>query len=177
MLEDEKSNCNLHVEKLKLFCLVDKQPICVVCQSSKLHKTHECLPIEEALQDCKDELALTLKSLQNKLDSLERIHTTSANMIKYIESQAEETQRLINSQFKQLHEVLHQEESARTAAVEKEVDEKIAAIRDRDKELSAEELSLTETISVIQEQLKEDDMVLLKNFKDTQDRYVNKVMY
>lgn len=170
MLEDEKSNCNLHVEKLKLFCLVDKQPICVVCQSSKLHKTHECLPIEEALQDCKDELALTLKSLQDKLDSLERIHTTSANMITYIECQAEETQRLIKSQFKQLHEVLHQEESARIAAVEKEVDEKIAAIRDRDKELSAEELSLTETISVIQEQLKEDDMVLLKNFKDTQDR-------
>lgn len=69
---------------------------------------------------------------------------------------------MIKSQFKQLHEVLHQEESARIAAVEKEVDEKIAAIKDRDKELSAEELSLTETISVIQEQLKEDDMVLLK---------------
>lgn len=52
-LLEEKMNCNLHGEKLKLFCLVDKQPICVVCQASKLHKTHDCSPVEEAVQDCK----------------------------------------------------------------------------------------------------------------------------
>lgn len=46
-------NCDLHGEKLKLFCLADKQPICVVCQSSKQHKNHNCLPTEEALVDCK----------------------------------------------------------------------------------------------------------------------------
>lgn len=51
--EDELMNCSLHGEKLKLFCLADKQPICVVCQSSKLHKGHECSPIEEAVLDCK----------------------------------------------------------------------------------------------------------------------------
>ncbi|XP_070779722.1 zinc-binding protein A33 [Enoplosus armatus] len=168
--EEERMNCNLHGEKLKLFCLVDKQPICVVCQSSKLHKTHDCSPVEEAALDCKDELAVSLKSLQDKLDSLKRIHLTSANMFKYIKRQTVETQRSIKNQFKQLHEVLHQEESARIAAVEKEADEKIAEMKDNIKELSAEVLSLTETIAVIQEQLKEDDMVLLKNFKATQDR-------
>lgn len=51
--QEEKTNCGLHGERLKLFCLVDKQPICVVCQSSKLHKTHDCSPIEEAVLDCK----------------------------------------------------------------------------------------------------------------------------
>lgn len=51
--EEKKMNCSLHGEKLKLFCLVDKEPVCVVCQSSKLHKTHDYLPIEEALLDCK----------------------------------------------------------------------------------------------------------------------------
>ncbi|XP_044036793.1 nuclear factor 7, ovary [Siniperca chuatsi] len=170
VLEDEKMNCNLHRERLKLFCLVDKQPICVVCQSSKLHKTHDCSPIGEAVLDCKDELALSLKSLQDKLDSLKRIHLTSVDMFKYIKSQALETQRSIKSQFKQLHEVLYQEESARIAAVEKEVDQKIAGMKDMIKDLSAEALSLSETIIVIQEQLKEDDVVLLKNFKATQDR-------
>lgn len=50
---EEKLNCHLHGEKLKLFCLVDKEPICVVCQTSKLHKTHDCSPVEEAVQDCK----------------------------------------------------------------------------------------------------------------------------
>lgn len=52
-LVEDKMSCNLHGEKLKLFCLVDKQPICVVCQSSRLHKTHDCSPAEEAVVDCK----------------------------------------------------------------------------------------------------------------------------
>ncbi|XP_035510626.1 nuclear factor 7, brain [Morone saxatilis] len=170
LLEEENINCNLHGEKFKLFCLVDKQPICVVCQSSKLHKTHDCSPIEEALLDCKDELCLSLKSLQDKLDTLKRINIMSVDMVKYIKSQALDTQRLIKSQFEQLHQILDREESAMIASVKKEENEKLAGMKDKVKELSAEVLSLTETISVIQEQLKEDDMVLLKNFKATQDR-------
>ncbi|XP_023133744.2 nuclear factor 7, brain [Amphiprion ocellaris] len=174
-LEDEM-NCNLHGEKLKLFCLVDKQPICMVCQSSKLHKTHDCSPIEEALMDCKDELALSLKRLQDKLDNLKRIHRTSADMLKYIKAQTLETQKMIKSQFEQLHQVLYHEESVRLAAVTKEEEEKLAGMKDKIKELSAEVLSLTETISVIQEQLKEEDLVLLKNFKATQDRSESMVL-
>lgn len=109
-----------------------------------------------------------------------------------------ETQRLIKSQFKQLHQVLDQEESASIAAVKKEEEEKIAGMKDKIKELSAEVLSIADTISVIEGQLQEDEMVFLKvciaqntstfslsflklptftmnffifqNFKDTQDR-------
>ncbi|KAM6965917.1 zinc-binding protein A33 [Tautogolabrus adspersus] len=170
VVEEDNTNCGLHGEKLKLFCLVDKQPICVVCHSSKLHKSHDCSPIEEAALDCKDELSLSLKSLQDKLDSLKRIHETSADTFKYIKTQALETQRLIKSQFGQLHQALYQEESARIAAVKKEEEGRIAGLKDKIKELSEEVLNLTEIISIIQEQLKEEDMVLLKNFKDTQER-------
>ncbi|XP_035469989.2 nuclear factor 7, brain [Scophthalmus maximus] len=174
--QEEKTNCGLHGERLKLFCLVDKQLICVVCQSSKLHKTHDCSPIEEAVLDCKDELAISLKILQEKVEVLTRIQQTSAEMSKYIKCQAMETQSLIRSQFEQLRRVLWEEESARLAAVKQEEEEKIAGIKDKLKELSAEVLSLTETISVVHEQLKEDDMVLLKNFQATQDRSESNVL-
>uniref|UniRef100_A0A3B1JIZ0 Uncharacterized protein n=1 Tax=Astyanax mexicanus TaxID=7994 RepID=A0A3B1JIZ0_ASTMX len=40
--------CSLHNEKLKLFCLDDQQPVCLVCHLSKSHKTHDCCPIDEA---------------------------------------------------------------------------------------------------------------------------------
>ncbi|KAM9843607.1 zinc-binding protein A33 isoform 2-T2 [Aulostomus maculatus] len=141
---DDETNCTLHGEKLKLFCLVCKEPICVVCLTSKLHRSHDCSPTEEAVLDCKDELALSLKSLQDKLDNLSRIYRTSEDMFKHIKSQVAETQRSIKSQFEQLHQVLHKEESARLAAVKKEEEEK--------------------------EQLKEEDIVLLKNFKAIQER-------
>lgn len=170
MVVEDLTSCCLHGEKLKLFCLVDKQPICVVCQSSKLHKAHDCSPIEEAVLDCKDELAISLKSLQDKLEELKRIHRTSADLFTHIKSQSLEAQRVIKSQFEQLHQILNQEESARLAAVKKEEQEKVARMKDKIKELSAEVLCLSETIALIQQELKEEDMVLLKNFKETHDR-------
>ncbi|XP_047426971.1 nuclear factor 7, brain [Mugil cephalus] len=169
-VEDERLNCNLHGEKFKLFCLVDKQTICVVCQSSKLHKTHDCSPLEEAVLDCKDELALCLKTLQDKLESLKRIQRTSDDMLTYIKSQTLETQNKIKSQFEQLRQVLLKEESVRLAAVKREEEEKIAGMKDKIREISAEVLSITETIALIEEELKGDDIVLLKNFKATQER-------
>lgn len=45
--------CKLHNEKLKLFCLDDQQPVCVVRQTSKRHKNHEFCPIDEVLYDVK----------------------------------------------------------------------------------------------------------------------------
>lgn len=78
------------------------------------------------------------------------------------QDQALQTQKLIKDQFEQLHEVLYQEESKRIAAVKREEEVRITGIKDKIKELSAETQILRETISVIQDQLKEDNVLLLK---------------
>lgn len=78
------------------------------------------------------------------------------------QDQALQTQKLIKDQFEQLHEVLYQEESERIAAVKKEEEMRITEMKDKIKELSAETQILRETISVIQDQLKEDNILLLK---------------
>ncbi len=41
--------CSLHREKLKLFCLEDKQPVCLVCFTSKQHDNHKFRPITEVV--------------------------------------------------------------------------------------------------------------------------------
>lgn len=168
--EREVQNCDLHAEKLKLFCLVDKRPICVVCHSSKTHKNHDCTTIEEAAVDCKDELSSTLASLQTKIDNLKRIHTNSNDTIDYIKNQALETQQEIKAQFEQLHQVLHREESERLAALKREECEKVAGMRDKISNISEEMLSLVESFNVLESELNGDDMTLLQNFKAIQDR-------
>lgn len=45
--------CSLHSEKLKLFCLEDKQPVCYVCKDSIKHTGHKFCPIDEAALDRK----------------------------------------------------------------------------------------------------------------------------
>lgn len=42
--------CFLHNEELKIFCQNDEEPICVICQTSKQHKVHECCPVQEAAE-------------------------------------------------------------------------------------------------------------------------------
>ncbi len=45
--------CSLHSEKLKLFCLEDKQPVCVVCFTSQKHVNHTVRPIDEVVSSYK----------------------------------------------------------------------------------------------------------------------------
>ncbi len=45
--------CSLHSEKLKLFCLEDKQPICLVCMNSQKHDNHTFRPIDEVVSSYK----------------------------------------------------------------------------------------------------------------------------
>lgn len=78
------------------------------------------------------------------------------------QDQSVQTQTMIKDQFGQLHEVLHQEESKRIASVKREEETRITGMKGKVKELSAEVQTLKETISVIQGQLREDDMLLLK---------------
>ncbi|XP_050990639.1 uncharacterized protein LOC127180553 [Labeo rohita] len=65
--------CSLHGKRLKLFCLEDKQPVCVVCRDSKQHDNHKFRPISEAVPTCKEELYTPLKSSQEKLKHKESI--------------------------------------------------------------------------------------------------------
>uniref|UniRef100_A0A673N2D6 Uncharacterized protein n=1 Tax=Sinocyclocheilus rhinocerous TaxID=307959 RepID=A0A673N2D6_9TELE len=45
--------CNLHGNKLELFCLEDKQPVCLVCRDSQQHDNHKFRPISEVVPSYK----------------------------------------------------------------------------------------------------------------------------
>ncbi len=49
----EEPSCSLHKDKLKLFCLEDKQSVCLVCRDSQKHVNHTFRPISEAVSSYK----------------------------------------------------------------------------------------------------------------------------
>uniref|UniRef100_A0A8C2FVG7 Uncharacterized protein n=1 Tax=Cyprinus carpio TaxID=7962 RepID=A0A8C2FVG7_CYPCA len=65
--------CSLHSEKLKLFCLEDKLPVCVECVTSQQHISHTFRPISEAVPSHREEHYTPLKSSQEKLKHKESI--------------------------------------------------------------------------------------------------------
>lgn len=162
--------CSLHGEKLKLFCLDDMHPVCVVCQTSKTHKKHECSPIEEAILDCKNEICASLKTLQNTLEAYTRALGMSNIMAAHIKNQTLETEQKIKDQFRQLHQFLYDEEIAMVKVLREEEEEKIRRVMTEKNEAAAGILSLTESITFLGKAMEAEDMALLQNFKATMER-------
>ncbi|NXL00632.1 TRI27 protein, partial [Mesembrinibis cayennensis] len=70
------SLCPKHQEPLKLFCQEDRTAICVVCDRSHAHRAHTVAPIEEAAQECKEQIQSKLKSLKDERERLQGLKLT-----------------------------------------------------------------------------------------------------
>ncbi|XP_041758452.1 nuclear factor 7, brain-like [Coregonus clupeaformis] len=162
--------CSLHSEKLKLFCQRDKQPICMVCQTSKKHKSHVCVPVDEAVQDYKEELQTALKPLQEKLEVFNKVKLTCDQTAEHITSQALHTEKQIRKKFEKLRQFLQEEEEARIAALREEEQQKSQMMKKKIEEMSRDKSSLSDTIRAIEEELKAEDISFLQNFKTTKER-------
>ncbi|XP_052399185.1 uncharacterized protein LOC127946562 isoform X1 [Carassius gibelio] len=74
--------CSLHSEKLKLFCVEDKQPVCVVCVTSQQHINHTFRPISEADPSHKDKDAVKKKSSKRKSEETGQHFQNKNDLIK-----------------------------------------------------------------------------------------------
>ncbi|KAL7859112.1 hypothetical protein SRHO_G00142590 [Serrasalmus rhombeus] len=116
--------CILHNEKLKLFCLDEQQPVCVVCQTSKEHRNHKFCPVDEVVTEFKDKLKSALEPLQKNVRVLEEAKRDYDQTAAHIKTQVQHTERQIKEEFEKLHQFLRDEEAARIAALKEEEEQK-----------------------------------------------------
>uniref|UniRef100_A0A8C7FVF3 Uncharacterized protein n=1 Tax=Oncorhynchus kisutch TaxID=8019 RepID=A0A8C7FVF3_ONCKI len=155
---ESEERCNLHNEKLKLFCLDDKQPICVVCQTSKIHKKHDCCPIDEANYSC----TTVLKPLQKKLKGFNEVKEICDETAKHIKNKAQSTEIRMRKEFEKLHQFLREEEEVRIAVLREEEEQKSQVMKEKIEEMSREISSLSDTIRALEEELRAEDISFLK---------------
>uniref|UniRef100_A0A3Q4H9P4 Uncharacterized protein n=1 Tax=Neolamprologus brichardi TaxID=32507 RepID=A0A3Q4H9P4_NEOBR len=158
---ESESLCGLHSEKLKLFCLDHQEPACLICRDSKTHSNHRFRPIDEAAQDHRKELQISLKPLQDKLKAFERVKGNFVQTAEHIKVQAFHAKRQIKEQFKKLHQFLQEEEEARITALREEEEEKSASMSEMIAALIREIESLSETIRATEEELRARDIAFL----------------
>uniref|UniRef100_A0A3B1K3G0 Zinc-binding protein A33-like n=1 Tax=Astyanax mexicanus TaxID=7994 RepID=A0A3B1K3G0_ASTMX len=154
--------CSLHNEKLKLFCLDDQQPVCVICQTSRNHKNHNFCPIDEAVTDCKTKLQTALESLQKNLKVLEEAKRDYDQTAAHIKTQTQHTERQIKQEFEKLHQFLRDEEAVRIAALKEEEEQKSQMMRRKIEEMNEEISSLSDTIRNIEKEMKAEDIQFLQ---------------
>ncbi|XP_031437224.1 zinc-binding protein A33-like [Clupea harengus] len=162
--------CSLHSEKLKLFCLDDKQLVCLVCRDSKTHKTHNFSPIDEAALDIKEELKIKLEPLRNKFKTFEEVKLICDQTAAHIKTQTQHTEKQIKEEFEKLHQFLRDEAAARIAALWEEEEQKSQMMKKKIEKMSREMSSLSDTIRAIEEEMINDDITFLQNYKSTVER-------
>ncbi|KAM7381086.1 hypothetical protein PAMA_012091 [Pampus argenteus] len=162
--------CSLHDEKLKLFCLDDHQPACLICRDAKIHTNHRFRPIDEAAQDHREEVQKSLKPLQEKLMVFNQVKRNWDQTAKHIKVQARHTERQIKEQFKQLHQFLQDEEEARMATLREEEKQKSQVLKEKMEALSREVAVLSDTVRATEEELRGEDVSFLKNYKAAVER-------
>ncbi|KAJ8275462.1 hypothetical protein COCON_G00072140 [Conger conger] len=162
--------CSLHSEKLKLFCLEDETPICVICQTSRKHRSHEMQPVQEASEDYKEKLRTALAPLQKKLKAFNAVKLICDQTAEHIKSQAKHTERQIKMEFEKLQQFLKDEEAARITALRKEEEQKSQMMKEKIEKMTEEISSLSEQIRAIEQELGAEDVSFLQSYKDTQIR-------
>ncbi|XP_053235191.1 E3 ubiquitin-protein ligase TRIM7-like isoform X2 [Podarcis raffonei] len=155
--------CEKHQEPLKLFCKEDQSPICLVCNVSKEHKSHEVVPLEEASQEYKDQISSCLDNVRNER---EKILVFKANTEKesqdLLKQTGAEREKMV-AEFRRLHQFLEEQEKLLLAQMA-EVEKKIAAKREEHlARLSKELSSLDSLIREMEEKLQEPARELLQD--------------
>ncbi|KAL2080837.1 hypothetical protein ACEWY4_022690 [Coilia grayii] len=162
--------CSLHSEKLKLFCLEDKQPVCVVCRDSKTHRKHNFSPISEAALDIKEDLKIRLVALRKKLDTFEGVKLICDQTAAHIKTQVYNTEMQIREEFEKLHQFLRDEEAARIAALREEEERKSQMMKEKIERMSRKISAIEATMRAVEEQMKADDVTFLQNYQSTEER-------
>uniref|UniRef100_A0A3P9JSW3 B box-type domain-containing protein n=1 Tax=Oryzias latipes TaxID=8090 RepID=A0A3P9JSW3_ORYLA len=137
LYQDQRASevvCNSHSKKLELFCLDHKQPVCIICRDSKNHVGHSFIPIDEAAQEHREKLQ---KSLDKTIECV-----LISNQ--FTLSEGEEK---IKRHFKELHQLLNDEEEAGLAALREEEDLK------RQNALRADDVSFLNTYKAAEDRL------------------------
>ncbi|KAJ8273476.1 hypothetical protein GJAV_G00102020 [Gymnothorax javanicus] len=154
--------CTLHSEKLKLFCLVDQIPVCLVCQSSRKHENHKMLPVQEAAEDYKEKLRAALAPLQEKLNTFNEVKLICDQTAEHIKRQAQHTERQIKMEFEKLNHFLRDEEAARITALREEEEQKSQIMKEKIEKMTEEISSLSEQIRAIEQELGVEDVPFLQ---------------
>uniref|UniRef100_A0A671RSI3 Tripartite motif-containing protein 35-like n=1 Tax=Sinocyclocheilus anshuiensis TaxID=1608454 RepID=A0A671RSI3_9TELE len=162
--------CSLHSEKFKLFCLEDKQLVCLVCRDSQKHVNHTFRPIGEVVPSYKEELNTALKSLQEKLTHNEKIKGEFEKTVQHIKSQADHTEHQIKQQFEKLHQFLRDEEEATITALREEEEQKKQMMEEKLEEINSLISAVSYSIKDMEEMMKASDVCFLKKFPVSMER-------
>ncbi|XP_060707200.1 zinc-binding protein A33-like [Hemiscyllium ocellatum] len=160
---ESKLHCEKHQEDLKLFCETDKKLICLICRDSREHREHRFLPIDEAVEICKDKLKSALDSLTEKKSAVLQTELTQKRKISEVREQASSLQTHITSEFTKMHQILTEKEQRLLRDLREEEERIVEPMEKNLRDIQENLNSIEEKLSKLQKQMEQkDELMFLK---------------
>ncbi|XP_029461563.1 E3 ubiquitin-protein ligase TRIM39-like isoform X1 [Rhinatrema bivittatum] len=169
----EKNLCEGHEEKLKLFCVEDQKPICVVCNKSQDHRSHTVIPREEAVQEYKKKFQTCLDCLRKQLGDLLKLKSSEEKKAEDLRSETEIERQKIVTDIEELHQFLNEQKQILLLTLEEEKEKILQRIGENVTQLENQISSIKQLISEIEEKSQQSAAEILKDVKDAMSRYQN----
>ncbi|KAJ8287716.1 hypothetical protein COCON_G00003750 [Conger conger] len=158
-----EKQCGIHSRELVLYCEHCEVPVCIDCTTQ--HPGHGIRPLDTAVPWCKEELDIKLKVLDEKYEFFKRLKRTYNATSEYIQSQAQQTEKLIKTEFEKLHGFLSEAEAGRIAMLREEEELKKRGMAERIASLNRDIAALTDLIRSVKREMGADNLCFLQNFQ------------
>ncbi|XP_067865002.1 uncharacterized protein [Heterodontus francisci] len=161
--KESKFDCEEHQEELKLFCETDKKLICYTCRDSREHKSHNFMPIKEAVEIYKDQLKSSLDSLTGKKLEVLETELKQKQKISEVRKQSSSLQTHITSEFTKMHQIITEKEQSLLRDLREE-EERILERMEKNLRDTQENLnSIEENLTKLQKRMEQrDELIFLK---------------
>ncbi|XP_048376277.1 E3 ubiquitin-protein ligase TRIM39-like [Stegostoma tigrinum] len=172
--QEEGAYCKEHEEKLKLFCEVEKEMICVNCWNSD-HKMHDVTILKEAAQRNKEELQTYLDWLDCEVKNITENKESQEAKMEQLKVQSDQLMDTIQKEFEKMHNFLNEQEEIMRIKLRQEADNMLKKLEDYIGALNDRVLTNEQLISELQTRLKVTDTAeFLKDVKGFLTRYADR---
>ncbi|CAL8364842.1 unnamed protein product [Gadus morhua 'NCC'] len=158
--DEAQGVCTEHLKDIKWFCKEEQRAVCHVCEFPH-HQGHTVVPLEEQVQELKQQLTHDLTALQARRSRHQELEETYEAMVPHLKVQRVKTERRIRAEFEQLHRFLREEEEARVEALREEEEQKRKRILLERNTLQEQIRSLSEGLLAVEADLQKDGLSFL----------------
>ncbi|XP_072115477.1 zinc-binding protein A33-like [Mobula birostris] len=160
--KESKLHCEEHEEELKLFCETDRKLICLICRDALEHKSHNFMPIKEAVKTYKDRVKSSLDSLTKKKSDFREMEQQQKEKISGVREQSQSVQSHITSQFAELRRIITEKEQRALRDLREEEERILNPMEKNLRDIQENLNSIQEEISWLQTQMdQKDDVIFL----------------
>ncbi|XP_072892985.1 zinc-binding protein A33-like [Hemitrygon akajei] len=158
--KESKLHCEEHEEELKLFCETDRKLICLICATARDHKSHNFMPVKEAVKIYQDRVKSSLDSLTKRKSDFQEMEQQQKEKISGFREQSQSIQSHITSQFDELRRIITEKEQRALRDLREEEERILNQMEKNLQEIQANLNAIYKEISKLQEQMDQQDNII-----------------